>query len=329
VEAEVILVDFQDVGIRLYTFIWTLFDVMQAAAGLGKASPTVVVLDRPNPIGGVVVEGPVLNVTCCSSRYGKWPLAHRHGMTTGEMALMFNHEAFGGNMYVKVFSMLGWTRGMLWQETGLPWISPSPNLPTPESTVAYAQTVFIEATTLSEGRGTCTPFSIFGAPFVNATGFADSLNEAVGAKGSNMFRAAYFTPTFFKFNSTVCAGVQSVRMGKPNDAPSTCEAHEQPCAADSQKTLSLFDVSLNVLTVIKSLYPSHFAWDGHWFGVPGPRLVDLYAGTPKMREYLDAGRTPSDITKAFAPDVRKFEQRRQAFLLYDSVAHPNGGIVDV
>ena len=186
-----VLVDMQDVGVRLYTFIWTMYDVMDAIRIVGTARSSassgdkgdnsrtqrnikVVVADRPNPLGGLMVDGPLLNVSCCSSGYGKLPLTHVHGMTIGELALFFNSYLGIDAADVVVVQMQGWSRSMTWNsvsENGQrfpPWVPPSPNLPTSASTQAYGATVFLEATTAAEGRGTTTPFTLFGAPFIDA-----------------------------------------------------------------------------------------------------------------------------------------------------------------
>jgi uncharacterized protein YbbC (DUF1343 family) len=166
-----ILVDMQDVGVRLYTFIWTMYDVMTASAtqnNYGKVS--IIICDRPNPLGGLLVNGPMLNMSCCQSGYGKYPIPHIHGLTIAELALLFNNspEINLPSENIIPIPMKNWGRHMLWKDTKLSWIPPSPNVPTPETAVAYGATVFLEATTISEGRGTTTPFEIFGAPFLTA-----------------------------------------------------------------------------------------------------------------------------------------------------------------
>ena len=170
--------------------------------------------DRPNPLGGVVVEGPVLNTSCCASRYGRLAVPHRHGMTIGELALLFDATLRMGGVgrrRLTVVPMLGWRRGMGWAATGLPWVPPSPNLPTPRTTAAYGATVFWEATTACEGRGTTTPFQLFGAPWLNSTLAAalalawSARPECAAASGQSAFRAAAFTPTWFKCVAACCA----------------------------------------------------------------------------------------------------------------------------
>lgn len=154
----VLLVDMQDVGTRLYTFIWTMFDVMTAIVGMPDKI-TVIVPDRPNPVNGITIEGPLLNVTCCASRYGKAPVTHRHGLTIGELARFFDGESFNSTLTksnaLKIIKMQYWERTMMWEDTQLPWVLPSPNLPSAISTLFYLSTVFLEATTVSEGETWC------------------------------------------------------------------------------------------------------------------------------------------------------------------------------
>jgi uncharacterized protein YbbC (DUF1343 family) len=173
-----ILVDMQDVGVRLYTFIWTMYDVMTAASMTMTTTPgaeaahkvSIIICDRPNPLGGLLVNGPMLNMSCCRSGYGKYPIPHIHGLTIAELASLFNTspEINLPAENIIPIPMKNWNRQMLWKDTGLVWVPPSPNIPTPDTAIAYGATVFLEATTVSEGRGTTTPFEVFGAPFLNA-----------------------------------------------------------------------------------------------------------------------------------------------------------------
>mmetsp|Transcript_76995 Transcript_76995/g.154441 ORF Transcript_76995/g.154441 Transcript_76995/m.154441 type:complete len:411 (-) Transcript_76995:26-1258(-) len=289
-EVDCIVADLQDVGVRLYTFVWTMYTCMQAVQLLaGQAA--MVVLDRPNPLGGVLVDGPLLNMSCCASGYGRLPITHIHGMTYGELALFFN-VSLGGIGEVVVVPCLNWTRDMVWEDTGLSWVPPSPNLPTPLATQAYGATVFVEATTVAEGRGTTTPFTLFGAPFMDATGLSLRLNEGKNVPLS--FRAAYFSPSFSKYNGTDCSGVQWVNGASP-----------------------AFTGAIEILIALKDLGGDAFAWDGSWFGHPGTELIDEYAGTPLVREYIDAGVLSADeISAAFAEDIALFRQKRAPFLIY-------------
>lgn len=311
---DVVVVDLQDVGTRLYTFVWTLYTLMQAAAIHLSKPPTFLIADRPNPLGGLAVEGPILNVSCCASRYGYAAVPHRHSLTVGEAAQLFadsiasssppSSSAPPQRLNVTVIPMKHWRRSMLFRDTGLPWLPPSPNLPTAESAVAYAAAVFVEATTASEGRGTTTPFQLIGAPFLNASQLAARLATPRRARGSQadvlpQWREAFFMPTWFKWNKSVCNGAQFVR---PN------ASH------------SLFRDGVHLLAALRAVArpPSAFQWDGRWFGQPGSILIDRYAGTPQLRELLDAGETPDAVADAFVSEAATFAKvTRLPYLLYD------------
>src|SRR5919106_4263866 len=200
-EIDLVVFDMQDVGARYYTFIYTLSYVMEACMEHQKE---VVVLDRPNPINGSDVEGPVLEPGY-ESFVGRYPIPIRHGMTVGELALYFHHE-FQLNCRLEVIEMEGWSRNSFFEETGLPWIMPSPNIPTVDAAVVYPGMCLFEATNVSEGRGTTRPFEIFGAPWIDAEKFCRSL-EAFELKGVT-FRPLYFRPTFNKFHKQLCGGAQ-------------------------------------------------------------------------------------------------------------------------
>ena len=218
--------------------------------------------------------------------------------------------------------MANWRRAQLFGDTGLPWLPPSPNLPTATTALAYAATVFVEATTASEGRGTTTPFQSIGAPFLNASQLVRRLSEttparstrgmgtatygharraAAAAASPRRWRKDYFIPTFFKWNGSVCAGARFVRP--PTDAGA-----------------SLFREGLHVLTAMRDLAtpPAAFAWDGSWFGQPGTILIDRYAGTPRMRELLEDPKMSADaVADAFEAEAKTFATvTRQPFLLY-------------
>ena len=340
-DAEVVLIDIQDAGTRLYTFIWTLFSLMQAAATLPRP-PTFLVTDRPNPLGGVAVEGPVLNTSCCASRYGRAAVPHVHGLTVGEASLLFasvlrSPTSAARSLNVSVIRMTSWRRSMLFEATSLPWLPPSPNLPTAESAIAYAATVFIEATTASEGRGTTKPFQLVGAPFLNASRLVARLaaspggSVATSAKAARLhrWRKTFFIPTWFKWNGTVCAGAQLVRpsgreksavdasAGTGGDGGSK-ESHRRAHGSDGGGSTHLFREGIHLLSAMRTLAepPTAFAWDGGWFGQPGSILVDRYAGTPRLRKLLDTGMHPDDVADAFVAEAREFDKIRQPFLLY-------------
>ncbi len=198
---DILVCDLFDVGCRVYTFIYTVANCMRAAGRLGKK---VVVCDRPNPINGVAVEGNLLEPDFASF-VGQFPLPMRHGLTVGELALMFQHQ-FGIECDLEVVKMQGWQRGLWYDETDAPWVMPSPNMPSVETATVFPGTVIFEGTQLSEGRGTTRPFEIVGAPFLNAQAYAEALNK-LNLPGV-YFRPNNFMPTFQKHGQQPCGGVQ-------------------------------------------------------------------------------------------------------------------------
>ncbi len=198
---DALVIDLQDVGTRIYTYIYTMANCMRAAR---RHDVPVVVCDRPNPIGGVAVEGPMLEPGY-ESFVGQYPIPMRHGMTIGELARLFN-EAFGIGAKLEVVKMPAWARGSYSDELGLPWVLPSPNIPTVESCIVYPGTVLLEGTNISEGRGTTRPFELVGAPWADAESIPAELN-ALGLPGVH-FRPALFEPTFHKHAKVSCGGCQ-------------------------------------------------------------------------------------------------------------------------
>ena len=198
---DALLIDLQDIGTRYYTFIWTMYLCMKACSGRGIP---VLVCDRPNPINGTTIEG-ALPDTSYRSFVGLHPISVRHGKTIGELAIQFRDEAFP-ECKLEVLPMEGWKRSMWFDQTGLPWVLPSPNMPTLETATVYAGMCLLEATNISEGRGTSRPFELFGAPWIRGEEFAAGLN-ALALPGV-YFREAYFLPTFHKYAGETCAGAQ-------------------------------------------------------------------------------------------------------------------------
>src|SRR5437899_5961057 len=198
---DVLVIDLQDVGSRYYTFQWTMALAMQACA---RAGVRVLVLDRPNPLGGEIVEGNVPD-PAFASFVGLYPLAARPGLTLGELARYLNRQ-HGLGCALDVVTMRGWRRRMLWEATELPWVAPSPNMPTPDTARVYPGGCLIEGTNLSEGRGTTRPFELLGAPFLDGRRLARALARR-GLPGVT-FRAAAFQPAFHKYRGQLCHGVQ-------------------------------------------------------------------------------------------------------------------------
>src|SRR3954468_9557176 len=209
---DVLVIDLQDVGTRIYTYIYTMANCLIAARA--HRIP-VIVCDRPNPIGGVSVEGPML-VPGFESFVGMYPIPMRHGMTIGELARLFN-EAFGIGADLDVIAMEGWRRDMYFEDTGVPWVMPSPNIPTNDTAVVYPGTVLFEGTNVSEGRGTTRPFELLGAPWVKDERFTDGLNRL--ALPGVRFRPTVFEPTFHKHARTACGGCQIHVLDRPSFRP--------------------------------------------------------------------------------------------------------------
>ena len=230
---DVLLVDLQDAGSRYYTFIWTLYLSMRACEKCGVA---VVVLDRPNPLNGITTEGPMLNPNY-KSFVGMHPLPVRHGCTIGELAEQFREEAFP-DCELFVLSMKDWDRQMWFDQTGLRWVMPSPNMPTLETAAVYPGMCLFEGTNLSEGRGTTRPFEIFGAPFIDAEKICSELNN-LNLPGV-FFRENYFQPTFNKFAGQLCGGAQIHVIDR--------------------KVFRPFQTGLEILRTIRRLYGDQFAW---------------------------------------------------------------------
>lgn len=286
---DVLVVDLFDVGCRYWTFLYTMAYVLQAAAEYNKR---VVILDRPNPIGGTVVEGNILDPEF-SSFVGLYPIPIRTGLTLGEAALMFNQE-FSIGADVDVVPCIGWTRDMWHGATGLPFVPPSPNTPTLDTLTLYPGTCLIEGTTLSEGRGTTRPFELIGAPWVDARRLADALNERElpGVR----FRPAYFVPTFGKHQGTQCGGVQ--------------------IHITSREQIRSVDVGVHLLHALKEHHPSEFAWRPP-YREGGRHFVDLLSGSSELRTCLDAGTEPEAILSSWARARAEFESLRQSYLLYN------------
>ena len=283
---DALVFDIQDVGSRYYTYLATMGLCMQAAA---KHDLKFVVLDRPNPIGGVAVEGGIVHPGF-ESFVGLWPMAARHGLTAGEMAAMLQRPTDRGGFNIgcelAVVPMLGWKRDMQFADTGLPWVMPSPNLPTPESATVYPGQVLLEGSNLSEGRGTTRPFELFGAPWIDGHMLAKKLNDLhlPGVK----YREVWFMPSFSKFSGKLCGG---------------CQLH----VTDRNAYQSITTV-LAELAVIKELYGSKLELHAEYF--------DKVMGTASVREALERGEPVTQMVADFAPGLKEFAALRQPYLLY-------------
>jgi uncharacterized protein YbbC (DUF1343 family) len=290
-DVDVIVCDLQDVGCRIYTFIYTIANCMRVARRLGKR---VVVCDRPNPIGGVAVEGNLLEEGF-ESFVGQYALPTRHGMTAGELARMFN-EHWGIGCDLEVVPLEGWSRGLWFDETDVPWVLPSPNMPTLESAMVFPGTVHLEGTQMSEGRGTTRPFELVGAPYINAGEFARSL-ESRGLPGVK-FRPTNFQPTFQKHAGTTCGGVQIHILYREEFKP-----------------------VLTGVLVVKTcfdLYGEKFRWkEPPYEYVFDKNPFDVISGTDKSRKAFERGDTLEEIEESWQPGLELFLKERAKFLLYD------------
>lgn len=289
-EIDVLIVDLQDVGTRVYTFASTLLNCMRAAARSGRG---VVVLDRPNPLGGDAVEGNLL-APDMHSFVGPARMPMRHGLTMGELALFFK-DALRIDVDLDVVRMEGWRREMLWKDTGLRWVMPSPNMPLPETALVYPGQVLWEGTNVSEGRGTCRPFEIFGAPFLHPERLLGLLPPEA-AKGA-VLQPFSFKPTFHKWADQECRGFH-VHVLDP-------EAF-QPCL-----------ISLALLSAVLREAKTHFAWREPPYEYETERLpIDLILGDTGLRRAVEGGAEPLDLREGWQGDLSRFQEERRAFLLY-------------
>jgi uncharacterized protein YbbC (DUF1343 family) len=282
---DTVVFDIQDVGARFYTYIWTMLDCMRAAIQAGKR---FVVLDRPNPLGGLAPTGPVLHPEYASG-VGREPIAQQHAMTVGELARLFDAEFLGGKARPQVIRMTGWRRGMTYDHTGLPWVLPSPNMPTLDTAFAYPGMGLFEAVNLSEGRGTTRPFEIVGAPYVDWH-WADALN-ALNLPGV-VFREAYFAPTFSKWVGQNCGGVELYVTDRAR--------------YDAIRT------AIAMIITAKRLYPKDFAWRES----KPPYWIDLLTGSDQVRTAIDGGANVDQVVAGWQAELAKFAAVRARYLLY-------------
>ena len=289
---DALVIDMQDVGSRYYTFQATMRYCLDAALSRGMK---VWVLDRPNPLGGVAVEGPALRKGF-ESFVGIHDLAPRHGLTMGELAMFYQRELNLDRGEMLVVPCEGWKRAQYFDETGLPWVIPSPNMPTLETAVVYPGQCLLEGTNLSEGRGTTRPFEICGAPWLDAVKLARRMADE--KLPGVLFRALWFRPTFQKHKDKDCGGVQM---------HVTDRAAFQPVRT-----------SLALLAVIREMSGAQFAWRGEVYEFKKkPIAIDLLFGSSREREHLDAGHPWRDLLPEWAKEEAEFEHRRHMTLLYD------------
>ena len=288
---DVLIVDLQDVGTRVYTFIYTMALCLQAARTSDKQ---VFVLDRPNPIGGSRIEGNCLKPEY-TSFVGMYPIPMRHGLTIAELALLFN-DHFGIGCELNVVPMAGWGRKMLFQDTGLPWIPPSPNLPSPTSTMVYPAQVLLEGTNVSEGRGTTQPFEIFGAPFLDTVRLGASLS--VDRLPGVHLRAIGFEPISDKWERHLCHGFQLHVIDAEIYRP--------------------YITTLTILQEVLALHSEMFQWKSPPYEYEFEKLpFDIIAGDPSVRKALENATPLQDLEGTWADEIESFEEIRRPYLLYE------------
>jgi uncharacterized protein YbbC (DUF1343 family) len=289
-DLDAIVFDMQDVGCRIYTFIYTMANCMRAARKYGKK---VIVCDRPNPINGTAVEGNMLEEEFASF-VGQFPMPTRHGMTCAELALLFN-DHYGIGCDLEVVKMDGWERDFWFEQTGLPFVMPSPNIPAVDTCVIFPGTVHIEGTEISEGRGTTKPFELIGAPYIDPVVFKKELDrlDLPGVR----FRATYFQPTFQKHGRVTCGGVQ-IHM-------------------TDRETLLPVITGVAVMKAAFDLYPQDFLWKQTAYEyVFDKNPIDVVAGTDKLRKQLETGESVEAIRASWREGEEGFKTLREKYLLY-------------
>ena len=288
---DAVVFDVQDVGSRYYTYIWTMAHTMEACA---RDDVELIVADRPNPIGGTLVEGNLIEASH-RSFVGLYPLSNRHGMTVAEIARYINDE-FGLGCNLTTIELEGWRRSQWFDETGLPWVLPSPNMPTLDTATVYPGACLIEGTNLSEGRGTTRPFEIVGAPWIDGEVFADELRkeDLPGVR----FRPLVFEPTFHKFQGLACGGIQQHVTDREVYRP--------------------LRTGLALIRAARRLWPKEFSWRPPPYEYEHERpAIDILAGNSRVREQLEADLPLSDIESGWQVDLGHFKQIRERYLLYE------------
>jgi len=284
-DVDVLVFDIQDIGTRFYTYIWTMALAMEAAAESNKA---FVVLDRPNPLTGIRVEGTLLD-PAFSSFLGLHPIPVVHGMTIGELARMFNEEGWlagGVRADLTVVRMEGWSRAMWFDRTGLEFIRPSPNIPDLETAIVYPGLALFEGTNVSEGRGTPAPFRQFGAPWIDPQRLAERLN-GLSLPGL-AFEPVHFTPVTSKYSDQPCHGVRATVLDRDRVDP--------------------FFSGVRIVREVSRMYPDRLEWDiGHF---------DRLCGTDAVRRAIEGPKGLDPVRGGWERQVRAFLGVRQGYLMY-------------
>ena len=286
---DLLLIDLQDVGCRVYTYIWTIFLAMKACAEHGVE---VAVLDRPNPIGGESVEGNIMEEDLYSF-VGLAPIPMRHGMTVAELALMFSKTDKGSTLHL--LPMKGWNRKDYFEETGLPWVFPSPNMPTNLTASVYPGQVLLEGTNISEGRGTTLPFELFGAPWFDSKKIINKLEDS-GLHGF-ILRRQDFEPTFNKYAGEHCSGIQLHVTDRDLFTP--------------------YLFTLVMLSAVMEAHPDKFRWSSPPYEYEFHRIpIDLITGSKKIRETVEKCGTIDDFRMICSDHEKNFMERRKEYLIY-------------
>jgi uncharacterized protein YbbC (DUF1343 family) len=287
---DALVIDLQDVGTRVYTFSSTMLNCLKAAARLGK---NIVILDRPNPLGGEILEGGVLKQELYSF-VGPFALPMRHGFTMAEMARVFQ-SVFALDCRLEIVAMAGWNRRMFWEDTGVRWVMPSPNMPLPETALVYPGQVIWEGTNLSEGRGTTRPFEIFGAPFLDLRALSSVLSP--DARTGCLLQEIDFRPTFHKWKDENCRGYM-VHITEP-------------------LSFRPYFTALAFLKAIMEVHPDRFTWRLPPYEYELERLpIDLILGDKGIREDLERGQEIGAIREKWEREVQQFREWRKPYLIY-------------
>jgi len=288
-QIDILLIDIQDVGTRVYTFIYTISYCMEAAKKAGK---TIVILDRPNPISGVQVEGNCLEAEF-ESFVGRYPIPMRHGLTIAEFARYINDTA---NIHcdLEIVQMNGWKRGMYFDNTDLSWVAPSPNMPTVNTAMVYPGQVIFEGTNISEGRGTTQPFEIMGAPFIDNEKLISDIGDLPGI----YLRPLCFEPTFNKWKGVLCHGFQIHVIDR--------------------KKYNSYVSSLKILQAIIRRYPDNFQWKNPPYEYEFDKMpIDLILGSQSIRKSIENDIDIDTLHKQWQPLTAEFENITKSYLLYD------------
>lgn len=287
---DILIIDLPDVGTRVYTFSTTVSYCLEAAV---KYNKKVIVLDRPNPIGGTIIEGNIVQPDC-SSFVGRFPVPMRHGLTMGELAFLYN-EYFTIGCDLEIITMKGWSRDMFFRDTGLAWVAPSPNLPTPESAMVYPGQVLWEGTNISEARGTTQPFELFGAPYLDPI----KILKILGSRNTPgaILREMVFEPTSNKWKGKMCKGFQ-IHVTNP-------------------RIFRPYQTSLKLLQAILTLHRDQFEWKSPPYEYEfEKRPIDLILGDIRICELLESGMVVEELEKSWEEDLIKFLNIRSRFLFY-------------